>query len=83
MKHLSVISRGGQGPILYEDIAHVILPHHFSEEYHYSSHGPESDCVSAYTWWEHEQNIGLLSKKLKQAGIEHNYGGSFLEIRRY
>ena len=76
-------SWASQGPIGYDEIAHLIIPRFFTEEYDWYSQGLGSEPVRAFTLWRHQQNLRPLSEKLTDAEIQHNFCGDFLEIKRF
>lgn len=61
-------------PILYRDIAHVIIPSVFTEEYHIGR---------KFVMWSHTQEIYGLSKLLEEASIPHELHDKFLELKLY
>jgi hypothetical protein len=62
------------GPIGYDKIAHIIIPHSFYEE-----HGRGHTFVC----WTHKQDIAGLSELLSKARIEHHLSDYALEIKRF
>ena len=75
---------GSGGPIEYEDIAHVLIPKFFFQEFTTHSVNTETG-ESVVTWnsWEHEQDIRGLSKLLEDAGVIHRLTDQVLEVKRF
>lgn len=61
-------------PFLYAEIAHVLVPASFLEEYHRNH---------TYIQWTHTQDINGLSRLLENAKIPHLLHATFLELRLY
>jgi hypothetical protein len=61
-------------PIPYNDIAHVIIPAEYTEDYHVDE---------KWIFWSHTQDIAGLSKLLDEASIPHKLHETFLELKLY
>lgn len=71
----SVADGGTWGqPFPYEDLAHIILPRHFTEEY---------AAPKIFSIWTHEQDIDGLSARLSREGIKHRLTEYVLEIKLF
>ncbi len=83
-RHVRDASWGTCGPISYDDIAHVLIPRFFTQEYRGQIQSDDRDKpIPTWNQWEHEQDIGGLSKLLDQATIGHNLTKEVLEIKRF
>jgi hypothetical protein len=71
----SVVDGGTWGqPFPYEDLAHIIVPRRFTEEY---------AAPKRFAHWTHEQDINGLSGRLNGEGIEHRLAEHVLEIKLF
>lgn len=61
-------------PILYNDLAHVIIPAEYTEDY---------QVDEKWIFWSHTQDIAGLSKLLDDASIPHKLHDKFLELKLY
>jgi hypothetical protein len=79
-------------PFHYDDLAHLIIPRHFEEEYPssqayfmkrtdlHNAHVPHSP---GFWMWTHTQDIDGLSELLKAEGIAHQLSDWVLEVKLY
>ena len=67
------------GPVGYGEVAHVLIPRHFTEEIYIG----EGNNARYFNGWMHEQDIDGLSALLNDVGVKHHLNAQVLELKRF